>query len=152
LPRTPRVIADEDKEDLGEVFKEAREHRKAQAEKQKPRSSSSRPGERERAPKPRGPRPAEARAPRDPGTVANAPVAPVASTEEGAQRKRRRRRGGKRIAGAEGQTPGSTRGNAPKTDAPPAKAQGQTPESSGLLRKIGSGLRKLLKRSPQKQH
>ncbi|QYR53278.1 ATP-dependent RNA helicase RhlB [Lysobacter soyae] len=146
LPRAPRVIADEDKEDLGEVFKEAREFRKAQADKQKPRSGRA--GERDR--KPRGLRPEGDRATRkreDATTTATVNTAP-----EGAERKRRRRRRGKRVEG--GDTASAPRMNGAATAAPPSKASApvQAQEAPGLLRKIGSGLRKLLKRSPQKQH
>lgn len=148
VPREARVIADEDKEDLGEVFKEAREFRKTQQEKQKPRSA--RPGERSR--KPRTPR-AEGDA--VPGTHRNdaSTAAPaVAQAGEGAERKRRRRRRGKRIEGQEGASANQTNGGAQKRDSRTSQPTVPTPSGPGLLRKIGSGLRNLLKRGPQKQH
>ena len=148
VPREARVIADEDKEDLGEVFKEAREFRKTQQEKQKPRSA--RPGERSR--KPRTPRAEGDAVPRthSNGTSTTAPA--VAQAGEGAERKRRRRRRGKRIEGQEGASANPTNGGAQKRDSRTSQPTVPAPSGPGLLRKIGNGLRNLLKRGPQKQH
>ncbi|QIK80975.1 ATP-dependent RNA helicase RhlB [Lysobacter sp. HDW10] len=148
VPREARVIADEDKEDLGEVFKEAREFRKTQQEKQKPRSA--RPGERCR--KPRTPRAEGDAVPRTHSSDTSTAAPAVAQAGEGAERKRRRRRRGKRIEGQEGASANQTNGGAQKRDSRTSQPTVPAPSGPGLLRKIGSGLRNLLKRGPQKQH
>lgn len=148
VPREARVIADEDKEDLGEVFKEAREFRKTQQEKQKPRSA--RPGERSR--KPRTPRAEGDAVPRTHSNDTSTAAPAVAQAGEGAERKRRRRRRGKRIEGQEGASANPTNGGAQKRDSRTSQPTVPAPSGPGLLRKIGSGLRNLLKRGPQKQH
>lgn len=148
IPRPKREIAEEDKEDLSELFKESREFRKAQDERQKPKGGRT--GERDR--KPRPPRREGERAPRVPeGVAAQASESPVVAAES-AERKRRRRRRGKRVEGADTQTTQPVNGGTVKPDVQPAKAAAPAQAKSGLLGKIGSGLRKLLKRSPQKQH
>lgn len=180
-PREGAAAQGEDEESIGEIFKEAREQRAADDARRgiKPRGrSGSRQGS--EGPGERGPRPPRKRAARKPQDAqpeqaasatetGPAAVKPDAGVADGARpsRKRRRRRGGRRIDGGEtiaqpsqatAQPSRATAAANPKP-APrqkPAKVAGKpraTPKvEPSLFSRIGSGLKKLVKREPRSQH
>ncbi|HEV8695249.1 MAG TPA: ATP-dependent RNA helicase RhlB [Lysobacter sp.] len=176
LPRTPREVpagseSEGEAESIGSIFKEAREQRAADEERRGGGRSRSGGGRREGGSREGGPREGsrgqgprrertqgEGQTPRPPRAERAAPQ-PAASQQaapqhtavasagdvERAPRKRRRRRGGRKIEGADAQIANASVNTQNKTAVPAA-------EKSGLLARIGRGLKKLVTRAPSAQH
>ena len=179
LPRQPRATsagegAGEDRESIGEIFREAREQRAADEQR--------RGGGRGRGGKEGGDRGRSGRSkPKPAADAASAPTAAVPQAAPGKQaaipdavtadaerkpRKRRRRRGGKRVDGNGAAPQPSTRKPATSKPREPRPAPSRVPASRqasprsavpaedkpSLLTRLGRGLKSLVTRSPSSRH